>query len=132
MPVIPIYLLVQVVTIVVSPRGLATLQAGLGVTLLLKQLLELLLVLDGGAEPDLLVLAAATGSADSDVQVFRSQTRDDLQHGMHAAAQVGRDIGAEDVRPTTMIQWRRLVHLEEQCLDGDVHLSIADALDQIV
>ena len=47
MPVIHVALLVQVVSIVVSPRGLATLRAGLGVSLLLEQLLDILLVLDG-------------------------------------------------------------------------------------
>ena len=56
-------LLVRVVAIIVSPRGLATLRAGLGVALLFEQLPEILLVLGGGAEPDLLVVADANGSA---------------------------------------------------------------------
>ena len=45
-------------------------------------------MLGGGAEPDLLAAAAAARSADGDAQVFSSQPRDDLQHGLSAAAQV--------------------------------------------
>ena len=43
--VIYIAILVQVFVIVVSPRGIATLRVGLGVALLLKQIIEILLVL---------------------------------------------------------------------------------------
>ena len=77
-PVIPVAIMLPVVAIVVSPRGLATLRAGLGVALLLEQILKLLLVLNSGAEPDIIVMAAAAGSADGNVQVVSSQPRDDL------------------------------------------------------
>ena len=113
MTVIPIVLLVRVVAILVSSRGLATLWAGLGVALLLGQLIELLLVISGGDEPDLIVVAAAAGSADGNVQVVISHPRDDLQHGLRAAAQVGRDLGADAVRPDPLLLRRQLAHLEE-------------------
>ena len=112
-PVIPVALLVGVVPIVVIPRGLATHRAGLGVTLLLGQLIELLIVLGGGTEPDLLVVAAADGSADGDVQVVISQPHDELHHGLRAAAQVGRDLCADAVRPAPLLLRKKLVHLEE-------------------
>ena len=83
----------KVVVIVVILRGLATLQAGLGVALFFEQLLELLLVLSGGAKPYLFVVAAANGSADGDVQVVSSQPHYDLQHGLRNAAQFGRNPG---------------------------------------
>ena len=103
MPFIPVALLVRVVAVVVSPRGLATLWAGLGVALLLEQLLKLLLVLCGSAEPDLLFVAAAAGSPDGDVQVVSIQPCDDLQHGLRSAAQVGRGIGADAVRAAPLL-----------------------------
>ena len=131
MPVIYVALLVCVVSIVVSPRGIATLWAGLGVALLLEHLLKLLLVLGGGAKPDILVVAADAVNTDGKVQVIRNQPRDDLQHGLRAAAHVGRDLDADAVRIAPLLPRRRLVHLEEQCLDGDVHIVLADALNKI-
>ena len=77
-------------------------------------------------------MAAAAGSTDSDVQVVRRQPRDDLQHGLRSAEQVGRNLGADAVRLASLISRRRLVHLEEHYLDGDAHINLADALDQIV
>ena len=124
--------MVRVVAIVVSPRRLATLWAGLGVTLFLEHNLELLLVIGGGAEPYLLVVAAAAGSAERNFQVVRSQPRGDLQHGLRAAVLVGQDLGADVVRPAPLLPRRRLVHLEEQCLDGYAHLGLSDALEQLV
>ena len=113
-PVIPVALLVGVVPIVVIPRGLATHRAGLGVTLLLGQLIELLIVLGGGTEPDLLVVSASAGSAVGNVQVVISQLHDDLQHGLHAAAQVGCGPGADTFCPDPLLPRRRLLHLEQQ------------------
>ena len=110
-PVISVAILVRVVAIIVSPCGLATLQAGLGVALLLEQLLDILLVLGGGAEPDLIVFAAAAGSADGNVQVVSRQPRDDHQHGLRAAAQVGRDLGADAVQAAPLFPRWKLVHL---------------------
>ena len=131
MPIIHVALLVQVVAIVVSPCGLFTFWDGLGVAILFEQLIKINLVLGGGADSDLLVLAAAAGSADGNVQVISSQPHYDLHHGMCAAAQAGRNIGADVVRPNPPLPRRQLVHLEYQCLDGDAHLGRADALDQI-
>ena len=105
-PVIPVSIIVRVVAILVSPSGLATLQAGLGVVLLLEQLLKILLILGGSAEPDLLILATTAGTADSDVQVVISQLCDDLQHGLRTSAQVGNDLGADAVRPAPLLPWR--------------------------
>ena len=109
-PVIPIEILVRVVAIIVSPRILVTLWAGIGVALLLEQLLELLIVLGGGAETDLFLVAATSGSAGVDVQVVIIQLHNDLQQSLRAAAQVGRDLGADTVRPDPLIPRRQLVH----------------------
>ena len=128
----PVVILVRVVANVVSPCRLANLQAGLGVALLLEQLLDLLLVLGCGAEPDLLVVAAAAGNADGDVQFVRSQPRDDLQRGLCAAAHIVLNLGADAIQPAPLLLWRQLLHIEEQCLDGDAHLGLDDALYQIV
>ena len=128
---ISISILVQVVTILVIPRRIATLRAGLVVTLLLEQLLNILLVIGGGAYPDLLVVVTAAGSVGGNTQVVSIQPRDDLQHGLRAADQVRRDLGADAVRPAPMLPQQRIVHMEEQCLDGDAHLGLSDALDQI-
>ena len=114
MLVISVVILVRVVVIVSIPRVLSTLQAGLGVALLLEQLLKLLLVLGGGTEPDLLVVSASAGSAVGNIQVLISQLHDDLQHGLHDAAQFGRDLGADTFRPNLLLPRRRLVHLEQQ------------------
>ena len=111
LPVITVAILVRVVAIVVSAHGLATLRAGLGVALLLEQLLEILL-LRGGAEPDLLVVAAAAISANGNVQVVIIQPCDDLQHGLRDSAQVSHDLGSDAVWPAPLIPRRRLVHMQ--------------------
>ena len=85
MTVIPIELLVRIVAIVVSQRVLATLQADLGVALLLEQILKLIFILDGGADPYLFVVDADADSADGDVHFVSSQPRDDLQQGLRDA-----------------------------------------------
>ena len=131
-PVIPVAILVRFVAIVTSPHGLATLRAGLGVALLLEQIPELLLVLDGGADPDLLVVDAAAGSVDGNIQVVSSQTCDELHHSLSAVAQAGCNIGADIVWPAPLLPRRLLVHLEEQLLDGYAHLGLNDALGQLV
>ena len=109
--VIPVEILVRVFTIIVSPHIISTLRAGLGVALLLEQLLGILLVLGGRSEPDLLIVATAAGSMDGDIQIFSSQPCDDIQHCLHAAAQVGRDLGADAVRPAPLLPWWQLLHL---------------------
>ena len=101
--VIPKALLLRVVAIIVSPRELSTFWDGLGVSLIIEQFLELLLVIVSSAKTDLLVVDAAAGSADGDGHVVSSQTRDDLQHGLHAAAQIGCNLGADAVRPAPML-----------------------------
>ena len=112
--VILVALLVRVFTIEVSPCGLATLWVSLGVTLLLEKSLELLLVLGRISKPDLLVVTSHAGSVDSNVQVVSSQPCDDLQKDLLAAAQVGRDLGADAVRPAPML-WKNSA-LTETCI----------------
>ena len=102
--VIPVAPLVWVVAILVSPRGLVTLRSGIGVALILEQLIKLLFVLDSGSEPDILVVNTAAGRAYGDIQVISSQPHDDFQHGLRAASQVGCNLGAESVRPAPTLR----------------------------
>ena len=109
--VIPVAFLVRVVSIVVIPRRLAALRASLGVVRLLEQIPELIVVVVGSDDTDSLVVDATSSSAGGNVQVVSRQPLDDLQNGLRAAAQVGRDLGADAVRPAPLLPWWQLLHL---------------------